>query len=57
VERALAIFERIETEAPDARLPAHTKARLLELRAARSSGGEEVPREGSPGETAESADR
>ena len=34
VERALAIFERIETEAPEASLPPHTKARLLELRAA-----------------------
>jgi len=33
-ERALAIFQRIESEAPDAVLPAHTKARLLELRAA-----------------------
>ena len=34
VERALAIFERIETEAPDAAIPPHTRARLLELRAA-----------------------
>jgi thioredoxin-like negative regulator of GroEL len=38
VKRALAIFERIETEAPDAALPAHTKARLLELRAASRRG-------------------
>ena len=54
VERALTIFERIETEAPDARLPAHTKARLLELRAARPRGEVEVPREELPGEAAES---
>jgi tetratricopeptide (TPR) repeat protein len=39
VDRALAIFERIEIEAPDAALPPHTKARLIELRAA-SRGGE-----------------
>jgi tetratricopeptide (TPR) repeat protein len=48
VERALAVFERIETEAPDAALPAHTKARLLELRAARPSGAEKLLREESP---------
>jgi len=50
VERALAVFERIETEAPDAALPAHTKARLLELRAARPSGAEALLREESPGQ-------
>jgi tetratricopeptide (TPR) repeat protein len=50
VERALAVFERIETEAPDAALPAHTKARLLELRAARPSGAEKLLREESPGQ-------
>jgi predicted negative regulator of RcsB-dependent stress response len=57
VERALAILERIETEAPDARLPAHTKARLLELRAARSSGAEEATREESLEARSDSADR
>jgi tetratricopeptide (TPR) repeat protein len=56
-ERALAIFERIETEAPDARLPAHTKARLLELRAARFSGAEEATREESLEARSDSADR
>ena len=49
VERALAIFERIETEAPDAVLPAHTKARLLELRAASRRGVGGFPPEGSSG--------
>ena len=45
VERALAIFERIEAEAPEAALPAHTKARLLELRAATRPGAAELPGE------------
>jgi len=51
VERALAIFERIETEAPDTALPEHTKAHLLELRAASRRGPVGTPREGSPGPT------
>jgi tetratricopeptide (TPR) repeat protein len=38
IERALAIFERIESEAPEAALPAHTRARLAELRAASRAG-------------------
>jgi thioredoxin-like negative regulator of GroEL len=48
VERALAIFERIETEAPDVALPVHTRVRLLELRAASRRGAVEVPRQESP---------
>lgn len=40
VERALAIFERIESEAPDLVLPAYTRVRLLELRAANRRGAE-----------------
>jgi tetratricopeptide (TPR) repeat protein len=51
VERALAVFERIETEAPDTALPAHTRARLLELRAARRRGAEGARGEGSAGAT------
>jgi tetratricopeptide (TPR) repeat protein len=51
VERALAIFERIETEAPHAALPEYTRARLLELRAARRSGVEGTPAKGTPGPT------
>ena len=48
VDRALEIFERIENEAPETELPAHTRARLLELRAAQrlgaaSGSGEESP--------------
>lgn len=57
VKRALAIFERIETEAPDAALPPHTKARLLELRAASRRRAEETLREGSPGAKAGSAEQ
>lgn len=37
-ERALAAFDRLETEAPEARVPPHIRARLSELRAARESG-------------------
>ncbi len=48
VERALAIFERIETEAPDAVLPAHTRVRLLALRAASRREAEGIPRQESP---------
>jgi tetratricopeptide (TPR) repeat protein len=48
-ERAVEIFERIEAEAPDATLPAHTEARLLELKAGRDRGTTEVPREEAPG--------
>jgi tetratricopeptide (TPR) repeat protein len=48
VERALAIFERIEAEAPDAALPVHTRVRLLELRAASRRGAGEVPGQESP---------
>jgi tetratricopeptide (TPR) repeat protein len=44
VDRALAIFERIETEAPNAVLPAHTRVRLLELRAERRRESEGIPR-------------
>jgi hypothetical protein len=56
-ERAVAIFARIESEGADAVLPAHTKARLLELRAASRRGAEETPREESPAAAAESAEQ
>jgi tetratricopeptide (TPR) repeat protein len=56
VQRALAIFERIEAEAPEAALPAHTKARLLELRAASRSGADDPLGEEASDPTAESAD-
>jgi hypothetical protein len=48
VARALEIFERIENEAAEAELPAHTRARLLELRAASHLGTAEAPGEGAP---------
>jgi tetratricopeptide (TPR) repeat protein len=48
VERALAIFERIEAEAPDVALPVHTRVRLLELRAASRRGAEKISRQESP---------
>jgi len=35
-EAAIAAFERVELESPDLQIPAHTSARLRELRAARS---------------------
>jgi len=56
VQRALAIFERIETEAPEAALPAHTKARLLELRAAARLREAEQTGEASPRATEASPD-
>jgi tetratricopeptide (TPR) repeat protein len=55
VERALAIFERIETAAADTALPAHTRSRLLELRTASRLGAEGTRGEGPAGATAESA--
>jgi tetratricopeptide (TPR) repeat protein len=55
--RALAIFERIETEAPETALPTHTRARLLELRAASRRGTEKAPGEGSAGAAKESPDQ
>ena len=53
--RAVATFARIESEGADEALPAHTRARLLELRAASRRGAEETPREESPGSAAGSA--
>lgn len=48
-ERALAIFERIETEAPDAAIPDYTKAQLLALRAANGSSRDGSAPEPTPG--------
>jgi tetratricopeptide (TPR) repeat protein len=54
-ERALAIFERIETEAPNAAIPDYTKAQLLALRAASGSSrsgsaAEPTPEAAEPGQ-------
>jgi tetratricopeptide (TPR) repeat protein len=57
VQRALEIFERIESEAPEAALPAHTKARLLELRSASGRGAEESARQESSAKATESTEQ
>jgi tetratricopeptide (TPR) repeat protein len=53
VERALAIFQRVEAEAPNAAIPEYTRARLLQLREANRQRADEIAGEGATGPAAE----